>query len=257
MMNSLTTTSADAKSGLTMSSREIATLTQKRHDNVIRDIVAMLEAMGETALSFEGYYKGANGKMLPCFNLPKREALILVSGYDVPLRARVIDRWIELETEAQKPAVTKIANDAREARLTFNQCMRISRLLGVTGNQAVLSANRATKETVGIDYLGAMGITHLTAPSDAAAVNVTTIGQQIGNMSARAVNDALCRHGFQTSFRDSKQRIVYEPTKKGRAAGGHMADTGKRHGNGTPVTQLIWSTDTVSALRADLQKEHA
>ena len=256
MMNTLTTTSADTKSGLTMSSREIATLTGKAHKNVLADIRAMLESLGLHWADFSAQYKDSTGRNLPEARLPKRETLILVSGYDMALRARIVDRWIELETEAQKPASSRIANDAREARLSFNQYMRISKMLGLTGNQAVLSASRAVRETVGIDMLGAMGMTHLPAPSDAAAVNVTTMGQHLG-LSPRAVNDALSRHGYQTFFRDSKQRLVYEPTKKGRAAGGHMADTGKKHGNGTPVTQLIWSTDTVAALRADLQKEAA
>ena len=83
----------------TMSSVEIAELTGKRHDNVMRDIKSMLDDLGAAALSFEGSYLGANRKQLPCFHLPRRECLILVSGYSVELRAAIIDRWEELENE--------------------------------------------------------------------------------------------------------------------------------------------------------------
>ncbi|MDD2704150.1 MAG: Rha family transcriptional regulator [Acidocella sp.] len=88
-----------------MSSREIAELTGKRHDHVMRDIRAMIvELYGEDYLpKFGGVYRGGNGEVRPCFNLPKRETLILVSGYSVELRARIIDRWQELESQ-QRPA---------------------------------------------------------------------------------------------------------------------------------------------------------
>ena len=98
-----------------MSSREIAELTGKRHDNVTRDIRRMLEDLDEAVLRFEGSYTGADGSSRPCFNLPKRECLILVSGYDVHLRARIIDRWQELE-ERQSHPVT-ILNDFLHLRL--------------------------------------------------------------------------------------------------------------------------------------------
>ncbi|KFL48249.1 hypothetical protein IL54_3678 [Sphingobium sp. ba1] len=84
----------------TMSSREIAELTGKRHDHVMRDIRVMLvELYGEEGLpKFGGTYRNEqNGQEYPCFNLPKRESLILVSGYDVNMRAKIIDRWQMLE----------------------------------------------------------------------------------------------------------------------------------------------------------------
>lgn len=89
----------------TMSSVEIAELTGKRHDHVMRDIKVMLDELQMPAPTFGGFYVGANRKQLPCFNLPRRECLILVSGYSVELRAKIIDRWEELERAAGKPNI--------------------------------------------------------------------------------------------------------------------------------------------------------
>ena len=92
-----------------MSSREIAELTGKRHDNVMADINKMLtELYGEEdVLNFQGIYLDAYKREKPCFNLPKRETLILVSGYNTTMRAAIIDRWQELEGElAHVPQVS-------------------------------------------------------------------------------------------------------------------------------------------------------
>lgn len=95
--------SLNTNATLTMSSREIAELTGKRHDHVMRDIKVMLEDLGEAVPKFGGCYVGADRTTRPCFHLPKRETMILVSGYSVTLRARIIDRWMELEAAAAQP----------------------------------------------------------------------------------------------------------------------------------------------------------
>ena len=94
----------------TMSSREIAELTEKDHAHVMRDIRAMLEVLKKDASSFGAIYHDAYGREKPCFNLPKRETLILVSGYSTELRARIIDRWQELEAQPAKPPVIRNQN---------------------------------------------------------------------------------------------------------------------------------------------------
>lgn len=83
-------------SPLTMSSLEIAELTGKRHDNVRADI----EKMGrDLSLTFQEKAEPSDGgRPLKVYCLSKRETLILVSGYRVDLRAKIVDRWIELET---------------------------------------------------------------------------------------------------------------------------------------------------------------
>ncbi len=105
-----------------MSSREIAELTGKEHFNVMRDIRSMLaELYGEGGvLSFEHTYQNEqNGQWYPCFSLPRCEVVILLTGYSIPLRAKVIDRLHELEQGYEKlfltagaaPHMQKVADD--------------------------------------------------------------------------------------------------------------------------------------------------
>jgi phage regulator Rha-like protein len=103
---------------MTMSSREIADLCEKRHDNVMRDIREMLgELHGQGGiLKFEDTHRNSqNGQAYPIFRLPKRETLILVSGYRLDLRAKIIDRWQELE-EKQAVDPMKMLSDPATLR---------------------------------------------------------------------------------------------------------------------------------------------
>ncbi len=83
----------------TMSSLQIAELTDKQHAHVMRDIRSLLEqgvAQSNFGLS---NYKDVTGRTLPCYQLTKKGCLILASGYDAKLREKIIDRWEELECE--------------------------------------------------------------------------------------------------------------------------------------------------------------
>ena len=81
----------------TMSSREIADLTGKRHDQVMRDIRNMLEQLKVGAHTYEGSYLSEQNKVLPCFNLDRIHVECLLTGYSVPLRMKVLERMAELE----------------------------------------------------------------------------------------------------------------------------------------------------------------
>jgi len=89
---------------LTMSSREIAELCEKRHDHVMADIRKMLDELNLSSPDFSGQYKTVDGRMQPCFFLPKREVMILVSGYRIDLRAKIVDRLEELENQQKLPS---------------------------------------------------------------------------------------------------------------------------------------------------------
>lgn len=98
-MTSLTTTQK------TMSSREIAELTGKRHGHVFRDIEKMLK---ELELSQEGYVQPwvdpQNKQVYHEFLLDRRLTDCLLTGYSAKARIKVIDRWQELE-KANQPQV--------------------------------------------------------------------------------------------------------------------------------------------------------
>lgn len=101
----------------TMSSREIAELTGKAHKNVLRDIENMLKALNLEQNSFLSFVNdGPNGRPLKVYNLPKEETLILVSGYNVQMRAAIIRRWQELEAQVAKPLLPDFTDPVAAAR---------------------------------------------------------------------------------------------------------------------------------------------
>ena len=109
----------EANNVLTMSSLEIAELTGKQHKNVLTDIRNMLNQLEINSAEFTAQYKDSTGRSLVMFNLPKRETLILVSGYSVAMRARIIDRWQELEQK--ESAQFKMPKTLSEALLLAGQ----------------------------------------------------------------------------------------------------------------------------------------
>lgn len=108
---------------LSMSSREIAELTGKDHKHVLTDVRNLLVELNIDSAEFSAQYKDSTGRALPCFNLPKRETLILISGYNILMRARIIDRWQELETTTRQSvvAIPNFSNPAEAARAWAEQ----------------------------------------------------------------------------------------------------------------------------------------
>lgn len=105
---------------LWMDSRDIANQTGKQHAHVCRDIQVMIAELGEDESKFGSVYKAGNGEDRKHYLLPKRECLILASGYSVTLRAKIIDRWADLEaasaiqTPRNLPEALRLAADLAE-----------------------------------------------------------------------------------------------------------------------------------------------
>lgn len=116
---------------LTMSSREIAELCEKQHKHVMADIRKMLDELEISSAEFSAQYKTVDGRMQPCFNLPKDLTLTLIVGYNVKLRKKIIDRWQELENQQKQTAIlpdfTNPAESARAWAEQYEKCQQSER----------------------------------------------------------------------------------------------------------------------------------
>lgn len=98
---------------LTMSSRDIADLTGKRHDHVLRDTRNMLDEI-QSPQNW-GDYQDDRGRSQPMLLLSKEESLCLVAGYNVKLRMAIIKRWQELEDNQQPKWMVQLSPEAQIA----------------------------------------------------------------------------------------------------------------------------------------------
>ena len=134
---------------------------------------------------------------------------------------------------------------AKEFRALFG----VARLIGCDRNAATISANNAVTRLTGVNFLQALGQTHLTTErQDTLWFTPTELGKRLG-ISARQFNLLLAEAGLQ-----ARQGDKWEPTD---AATGlfRLLDTGKSHGDGTSVTQLKWSDSVLGKLSQETVEE--
>ncbi|RHV92577.1 transcriptional regulator [Odoribacter sp. OF09-27XD] len=86
-----------------ITSLQVSEITGREHKNVMRDIRNLLNQLeNRNGFSFELVnYVDQKGELRPCYNLTKKDSLLLASGYDANLRAKIINRWEELERQKQ------------------------------------------------------------------------------------------------------------------------------------------------------------
>jgi phage regulator Rha-like protein len=88
--------------GSTMTSREISDLCEARHNDVIETIERQFKkgVLRESRNSLRAYQTPGGGRPTMVYDLTKRDSLVVASGYNEELRARIIDRWMDLEAAA-------------------------------------------------------------------------------------------------------------------------------------------------------------
>lgn len=111
-MSQVTTIGSTIETSLSMSSKEIASLTGKEHKHVVRDIRAMLGEIGDGPdLDHVQIIKDSRGYTSQ-IRLNRDLTQTLVTGYSVPLRLAVIRRLNELEAQISKPAPVNLSDAA-------------------------------------------------------------------------------------------------------------------------------------------------
>lgn len=117
---------------LKMTSREIATLTEKRHSDVMRDIERMYEQLNEEVHGCEQkFVHPQNGQEYREYALDREHTECLVTGYSALLRMKVIKRLRELEEINQPklpqtlPEALRLAADLAEQNQQMSQKMAV------------------------------------------------------------------------------------------------------------------------------------
>ena len=95
-----------------MSSREMADLCGKRHDNtllVIKDLAA--RGLLKNSIPLQ-YTHEQNGQQYTHFLSDQRDSLVIVARLSPEFTAAVIDRWQELEAQANAPVIPQTLSEA-------------------------------------------------------------------------------------------------------------------------------------------------
>ena len=245
-MNTLINTSA------TMSSREIAQLTGKDHRHVLADIRKMFEDLGETSAGFSADLPDAYGRPQPAFKLPKRETLILVSGYNVGMRAKIIDRWQELEARAMLThSAGGVLRDELEAVDVLARILNVANSGKLGMVRASLAHHGAAHllPTLPVYAIDAPLTTAATAPaSSMPTASLTVLLKDNGiTMSAATVNRMLANIGMlEEMTRPSSKGTVkkfWSVTEAGQKYGKNVTSP-----SNPKETQPHWYRDTFKEL---------
>ena len=120
---------------LTMTSREIAELVEKRHDNVKRTIETLAERGVFDIPQIEEYLdslgRGGNTEYI----LGKRSSMIVVAHLSPEFTARLYDRWQELEAQVKKLQAEAYEKSFEKLDRSLRAIERISTTLDYTSDR--------------------------------------------------------------------------------------------------------------------------
>ena len=68
----------------------------------------MLDEVGIDQAKFGAVYLAGNGEERPCFNLPRMECDLVVSGYSAKYRLAIIKRWQESKASKNRANIVTL-----------------------------------------------------------------------------------------------------------------------------------------------------
>ena len=167
-----------------MTSLEIAEVTGKRHDHILRDIRNEMKAIGKIAepIFGESSYKDKNNQKRPCYTFGKKGAMQLALKYDAKTRYKVIERIEELENQN----TTTLPTTYKEALLQLVE--KVEEIEKLETSNAVLSQQNQELQPKATYYDLVL--------QNKSLLSVSKIAKDYG-MSAIALNKKLHELGVQ------------------------------------------------------------
>ena len=236
----------------TMSSLEIAKLTGKPHNDVLKAIRVMepawVKVNGGNFSRVE--YKDAKGEMRPAFELTKTECLYVATKFNDEARAKLVIRWEELEKKAranmlQLPDFTNPAEAARAWAQEYEQkttLMIENKRLEEENIQLAVENQELKNDKNYLDLI----------MRSKALLTVSQIAQDYG-MSGKALNKKLADMGIQYSI--NGQWILYAKYKDFGYVSSRSIDITRSDGRPDVVLHTEWTQAGRKFLYEELKKE--
>lgn len=171
---------------------------------------------------------------------------------------RKTGRYQAPKSKRVKPQTDDNRYALRAVNTIYKDALSIAKLSGLSGNQAILAADRLTTRLTGQSPVNLIvGTPHLDPeiPGDMDRhLTPTEIGHILGGLSAIKINRILEAKGFQVETRSKKCDLIWKPTPTAMAYA-VLKDTGKKNSSGTPVQQLFWKERIVDILRRSINAD--
>lgn len=236
----------------TMSSLEIAKLTGKPHNDVLKAIRAMEPAWEKVngGKFSRVEYKDAKGEMRPAFELTKTECLYVATKFNDEARAKLVIRWEELEKKAranmlQLPDFTNPAEAARAWAQEYEQkttLMIENKQLEEENIQLALENQELKNDKNYLDLI----------MRSKALLTISQIAQDYG-MSGKALNKQLAQMGIQYSI--NGQWILYAKYKDCGYVSSRSIDITRADGRPDVVLHTEWTQAGRKFLYEELKKQ--